>query len=100
MGFDQGSGTTGWAALSSPRLLLIYVTIITRSQYLCITSFSCGAALLFRGPTTPRFAPKQNQVKQDLGLPGFYFTFVVRLEPIGFSNFVLAFRVAKNVDKP
>ena len=63
-------------------------------------SFSCGAALLFRGPTTPRFAPKQNQVKQDLGLPGFYFTFVVRLEPIGFSNFVLAFRVAKNVDKP
>lgn len=29
MGFDQGSGTTGWATLSSPRLLLIYFTIIT-----------------------------------------------------------------------
>lgn len=34
---EDGSGTMGRATVSSPRLLLIYFTIITRSQYLSIT---------------------------------------------------------------
>lgn len=37
-----------------------------------------------RGPTAPRFAHEQNRAEPDLCLPGLYFTFGVRLEPIGF----------------